>query len=157
MEAHLTKAQRRKRENRELIRRMYLAGSNREEIAEAAGYAVGTVCEYLSDMGMLRRQDDGKRLEKMLRLHDEGKSLKEIGAEVGLSIGRVSAVLGKKRAQEDERLWHPGQGSGRGQPGQRGYYLCGQYAKDILLPLPGKGMDGHNGADRTEVMGSDRK
>lgn len=95
MEAHLTKAQRRKRENRELIRRMYLAGSSREEIAEAAGYAVGTVCEYLSDMGMLRRQDDRKRLEKMLRLHDEGKSLKEIGAEVGLSIGRVSAVLGK--------------------------------------------------------------
>ena len=74
MEAHLTKAQRRKRENRELIRRMYLAGSSREEIAEAAGYAVGTVCEYLSDMGMLRRQDDGKRLEKMLRLHDEGKA-----------------------------------------------------------------------------------
>lgn len=95
MEAHLTKAQRRKRENRELIRRMYLAGSSREEIAEAAGYAVGTVCEYLSDMGMLRRQDDGKRLEKMLRLHDEEKSLKEIGAEVGLSIGRVSAVLVK--------------------------------------------------------------
>lgn len=95
MEAHLTKAQRRKRENRELIRRMYLAGSSREEIAEAAGYAVGTVCEYLSDMGMLRRQDDGKRLEKMLRLHDEGKSLKEIGGEVGLSIGRVSAVLVK--------------------------------------------------------------
>ncbi len=62
MEAHLTKAQRRKRENRELIRRMYLAGSSREEIAEAAGYAVGTVCEYLSDMGMLRRRDDGKRL-----------------------------------------------------------------------------------------------
>ena len=102
MEAHLTKAQRRKRENRELIRRMYLAGSSREEIAEAAGYAVGTVCEYLSDMGMLRRQDDGKRLEKMLRLHDEGKSLKEIGAEVGLSIGRVSAVLGKNGRRRAE-------------------------------------------------------
>lgn len=95
MRAHLTKAQRRKQENRELLREMYLAGASREEIAEAAGYAVGTVCEYLSDMGMLRRQDDGKRLEKILRLHDEGKSLKEIGAEVGLSIGRVSTILGK--------------------------------------------------------------
>ena len=110
MEAHLTKAQRRKRENRELIRRMYLAGSSREEIAEAAGYAVGTVCEYLSDMGMLRRQDDGKRLEKMLRLHDEGKSLKEIGAEVGLSIGRVSAVLGKN-GRRRVMIMVPGTGS----------------------------------------------
>ncbi len=156
MEAHLTKAQRRKRENRELIRRMYLAGSNREEIAEAAGYAVGTVCEYLSDMGMLRRQDDGKRLEKMLRLHDEGKSLKEIGAEVGLSIGRVSAVLGKNGRRRvidyGTRDRDPAEDSLVSED-----TICGQYAKDILLPLPGKGMDGHNGADRTEVIGSDRK
>ena len=95
MQAHLTKAQRRKRENRELIRRMYLAGASREEIAEAAGYAVGTVCEYLSDMGMLRRQDDRKRLAQILRLHDEGKKLKEISEEVGISMGRVSTILGE--------------------------------------------------------------
>lgn len=91
----MTKAQRRKRENREIIRKMYLAGSSREEIAEAAGYKVQTVSEYLSDMGLLHRQDAGRKLQQILELHDEGKSLKEISAGVGLSMGRVSTVLCK--------------------------------------------------------------
>lgn len=91
----MTKAQRRKWENRELIRKMYLAGSSRKEIAEAAGYKVQTVSVYLSDMGLLHRQDADRRLQQILKLHDAGKSLKEISAEVGLSMGRVSTVLCK--------------------------------------------------------------
>lgn len=89
----VTEAQKKKQEKMGTIREMYLSGSGRKEIAEAAGYTVRTVSLYLSSMGLLRRHED--KTGEIIRLSDEGKKLAEISREVGLSEGYISSILSK--------------------------------------------------------------
>lgn len=89
----VTEAQKRKQEKMGTIREMYLSGSSREEIAEAAGYNVSTVSLYLSSMGLLHRPTKKEKENEIIRLSDEGKKLSEISREVGLAEGTVSRIL----------------------------------------------------------------
>lgn len=90
----MTKAQQRKQEGLDLISRMYLAGSSREEIAAASGYKIRTVGIYLSEMGLLHKDPEGSRqLEKIIRMWDDGRKLWEIRDATGLSEGRISQIL----------------------------------------------------------------
>ena len=89
----MTEAQKRKQEKMGTIREMYLSGSSREEIAEAAGYNVSTVSLYLSSMGLLHRPTKKEKENEIIRLSDGGKKLAEISREVGLAEGTVSRIL----------------------------------------------------------------
>lgn len=91
----MTRAQQRKQDKLEIIRKMYLSGSCREEIAQASGCTVLTVGQYLSGMGLLPHRTGGSRTQEILRLDDEGKKLREISAQTGLSMGRISRILSK--------------------------------------------------------------
>lgn len=88
-------AQQRKQDKLDTVRRMYLSGSCREEIAQETGYTVLTVGQFLSGMGLLPHRTGGSRTQEILRLDDEGMKLREISAQVGLSMGRVSRILNK--------------------------------------------------------------
>lgn len=89
----MTQAQKKRQERIEVIREMYLSGTGRKEIAEAAGYTVRTVNIYLSSMGLLHRRPDEDKTDEIIRLSDSGKKLAEISMEVGLSEGRIGRIL----------------------------------------------------------------
>ena len=77
------------------VYRLSKAGYNKQEIADATGYSKGYVERILYAMNgpAERRTLSETDKERIIKLRGEGKTIKEISAEIGFSMSAVQKCL----------------------------------------------------------------
>ena len=87
------------------VYRLSKAGYNKQEIADATGYSKGYVERILYAMNgpAERRTLSETDKERIIKLRGEGKTIKEISAEIGFSMSAVQQCLKDQKEIEEEK------------------------------------------------------
>lgn len=91
----MNKAQKRKAEKMEIIKKMWSEGHSLEEIGQATGYAPGTVGVYLSDAHLRTPDRLENHLEEIADWWKNGETLGFISKKLGFSKAHIYSTISK--------------------------------------------------------------